>query len=107
MRRYQWNTDGPFPDDAPVAVRYDPTGRAGNDRDRWPVMAGTIVGRVGDDEWEVTVDDPRAAYQMDGETSIPYVYRNGNELTVITQREWSELIEDGRTVLGAAGGCGS
>jgi hypothetical protein len=95
VRRHQWNTEGPFPDDTPVTVRYDPTGRAGDDRDRWPLLAGTVVGRVGEDEWDVAVDDPRAIRNVNGETITPYVYRNGSELTAITHREWSELMDHG------------
>ena len=81
-----WNTDGPFPDGTPVAVRY-PTGRGDGDIG----FAGTVVGRFGTNEWEVALDDPRMA---SGQESSP-LFRWGDErLKVLTDREWSELVDE-------------
>lgn len=84
--RHLWNTRGLFPDDTPVAVRY-PAGR--DDREIW--LAGTIVGRFGPDEWEVAVDDPRVA---PGWEEPPLVRCGAERMRVLTDREWSDLVDD-------------
>ena len=62
--------DNPFPDRAAVLVRY-PRSKAGEqgDRSAWPWLAGEIVSRCAEDEWQVCVEDRTVAELEDGTTS--------------------------------------
>jgi hypothetical protein len=83
--------DNPFPDRAAVLVRY-PRSKAGEqgDRSAWPWLAGEIVSRCAEDEWQVCVEDRTVAELEDGTTSPegtpaedfywPCCYRDANEI---------------------------
>lgn len=92
MGRHWLSTDGPFPDDTLFTVRFSPSGSGG--RTTWPERAGTVVGRVEEDEWEVAVGDPRATEKRGSEEWSPYVYRSRDEMRVLTMSESDEMMAE-------------
>jgi hypothetical protein len=62
--------DGPaavFAEDVAVMVRYPrTTEEERGDRARWPWLPGTVLQRVGPDEWQVCVEDLAVAVRADG-----------------------------------------
>ena len=85
------NTDGPLPTTlwSPCGFA-ERVGRAGHVAER----AGTVVGRVEEDEWEVAVDDPRATEKPGGWEWSPYVYRSRDEMRVLTMSESHEMMAE-------------
>jgi hypothetical protein len=85
------STGNPFPDEAPVLVKYPQTKaeeRAG--RESWPWLPGTIMSRCGPDEWQVCVEARGVAMLEDGtrppenvpddELLFPVVFRDASEI---------------------------
>jgi hypothetical protein len=57
----------PYPDDAPVLVRYPLTReQERGDRESWSWLPGTIMQRCGPDEWQVCVEAREMATLEDG-----------------------------------------
>jgi hypothetical protein len=80
-----------FAEDAAVMVKFPRTKEEERgDRARWPWLPGTILQRVGPDEWQVCVEDMAVAVRKDGSkpTSctpknrlyFPLAYRDSSEL---------------------------
>jgi hypothetical protein len=60
-------TDGRFPDQSPVEVRYPRSEHEEQgDRERWPWLPGTIAGQCAPDEWCVCVEVRELAVLRDG-----------------------------------------
>ena len=60
-------TDNPFPDEAPVLVRYPRSKQEEQGaRSAWPWLPGYVVSRCGPDEWEVCVEAREVAVLGDG-----------------------------------------
>ena len=67
--------DGPavaFAVDEPIFVKYPRTKEEERgDRAKWPWLPGTIVEQVGEDEWQVCVEDMAVAVRTDSSKPTP------------------------------------
>lgn len=79
------NDNSPFPNDTEVLVRFARSGQQA-DRSAWPWLPGVIQQRMGEDEWQVCVEDMSVAALEDGTTPpdddlwFPTCYRDRSEL---------------------------
>lgn len=84
-------SDNPYPDGAPVLVRYPQTkAQEKADRQSWPWLPGSIVQRCGPDEWQVCVEARGVAMLEDGtrppedtpddELLFPCCFRDSSEI---------------------------
>ena len=70
-----------FPEDSWVEVRYPLTTEQEHaDRAAWPWLTGWVVSQSGPDEWEIWVQAPGLARQLEGETVYPVCFRDASEL---------------------------
>jgi hypothetical protein len=87
----EYANDGQWPDETAVLVRF-PRDKREEDGDRaaWPWLPGTVLQQVGEDEWQVCVEDMAVAVREDGSRPTPRTpphrlyypccYRDGSEL---------------------------
>ena len=70
-----------FAEDDPVLVRFprDKAEEQGS-REAWPWLPGTVLQQVGEDEWDVLVEDPGLAEARDGGLWYPVCFRDCTEL---------------------------
>jgi hypothetical protein len=70
-----------FAEDDPVLVRFprDKAEEQGS-REAWPWLPGTVLQQVGEDEWDVLVEDPGLAEARDDGLWFPCCFRDGSEL---------------------------
>jgi hypothetical protein len=92
------DTDGRFPDDSPVRVRY-PRNRHEEQGNRlaWPWLPGSILGQCGPEEWHVCVEADELATLDDGspapdgtadrELLYPCCFRDASEIRRVTDGE--------------------
>ena len=70
-----------FPEDSWVEVRYPLTSEQEHaDRAAWPWLTGWVVSQCGPDEWEICVQAPGLARQLEGETVYPVCFWDASEL---------------------------
>ena len=66
-----------FADDIAVMVKFPRTKEEEQgDQARWPWLPGTILRRVGPDEWQVCVEDLAVAVRQDGSRPTPRTPKN-------------------------------
>lgn len=86
-------SDGRYPDDSAVEVRYPLT----DDQDRaaWPWLPGTIMQQCGPNEWKIVIEVRELATRADGSKPrrntpahkllYPACYRDASELRRVTR----------------------
>jgi hypothetical protein len=81
----------PYPDGTPILVRYPCTeAEQQADREQWPYLPGTIEQRVGEDEWQVIVQD-RAVAELEDGTAPPDATPDENLWHPVVYRDRSEI----------------
>jgi hypothetical protein len=84
-------SDGMLADETPVFVRYPRTSEEKQgDRARWPWLTGTVLQRVGPDEFQIVVEDLAVAVRQDGSRPTPRTPRR-NLFFPMCYRDSSEI----------------